>query len=639
MRAPAKDLLIGGAVTALAAAVRLHGLGARPFWIDEALEWYYASHIGLPAWLDLHLVELVPYLLHRVALLLGSSEAWFRIDACVFGILLVPLVYGTALRVYGRATATLAALLLAVSPLHVSLAQEARPYALFVFLAYLATWLFLRSMSTRRARTVAVFSWVLLLAFLTSSFTYLASAGIGLVFCLFIFFPSLLGGDPGGTLRRRLRPWAAALPAAAVLALVWGLEVRHYFTNLTAYDMPPTHTGETVFALMKGFLTYFSGAPVVAPLLTACALWGLVTGLRVQRRPTALFGAHFLLVPVYVTVLGWALGLGAQVKYVSYALPFFLLLVARGMTDLAGRMGRPAGPVLLAVAVLALLAASASGLRTLAGRTYNSPYVGDWRDLGARLKAQGARGGTWILEPASVKGCFEYYVRPVVGDRARAAYLISGNLMGMQKIFRIRKGPPVPERWIAMETPEPAKMREAFGWVAEEGGPVRILLPVLSPLFRTLDIPPWWQEASWKEENERRIGDLTDLISARHPVERIGQFLIVDVRASGPLDVYAAVSWIRAAHHARCAGKGAALDEDGIRDIHECLDAPARFCPDICACVALPPGMCPWTCRVPMMVLCFRDPDPLARARCLAGTEGCEALGACLEDPSRNLPR
>jgi len=79
-------------------------------------------------------------LLHAWIQLFGDDEPVVRSLSVLFGVLAVPLIYGVAWQLLRRRLAgLLAALLLAVSPLHIWYGQETRMYALLTFLCLLSS--------------------------------------------------------------------------------------------------------------------------------------------------------------------------------------------------------------------------------------------------------------------------------------------------------------------------------------------------------------------------------------------------------------------------------------------------------------------------------------------------------------------
>src|SRR5690349_2741200 len=69
---------------------------------------------------------------------LGDGEAIVRGFSALWGILTLPVIYAIGARVGGRALGLLAMLILALSPMHVQYAQDARMYAMLTFFASVA---------------------------------------------------------------------------------------------------------------------------------------------------------------------------------------------------------------------------------------------------------------------------------------------------------------------------------------------------------------------------------------------------------------------------------------------------------------------------------------------------------------------
>ena len=153
---------IVAAILLVAVAVRVHHLGKEPLWNDEGFTWWAIGQ----SWHDLW--TLVPQgdphppfyysLLKLWTALAGQSEAGLRGLSTLFAAATVPVVY-LAGRTLGGArdrawTGAAAALLFALSPLHLHYAQEARPYAGLTFAASLAfagaLWLVLHPGPARR---------------------------------------------------------------------------------------------------------------------------------------------------------------------------------------------------------------------------------------------------------------------------------------------------------------------------------------------------------------------------------------------------------------------------------------------------------------------------------------------------------
>jgi len=139
----------------LAASVRFWRLGGQAFWFDE----YVTTQVVARP-----LGELLSAVAHREGTpplyflatwgwirLFGDSDVAIRSFSAVVGTATVPVVYALASSVVGtRRSARVAALLIAVSPMAVWYSQEARAYALLLFLGALSL-LFVARAIERRA--------------------------------------------------------------------------------------------------------------------------------------------------------------------------------------------------------------------------------------------------------------------------------------------------------------------------------------------------------------------------------------------------------------------------------------------------------------------------------------------------------
>lgn len=138
--------LSGILVAGAALATMLHDLGSKGLWGDEIWEvwWSLQKPIGAmltQAWAPPDLP--LNFILVRLATNLGTDGAAIRLPEAILGIGTVVVVFLIARRVFGLAEAIAAALLLAVAPLQVWYAQDARPYAGISFYATLALYFFL----------------------------------------------------------------------------------------------------------------------------------------------------------------------------------------------------------------------------------------------------------------------------------------------------------------------------------------------------------------------------------------------------------------------------------------------------------------------------------------------------------------
>ncbi|MDQ4148794.1 MAG: glycosyltransferase, partial [Actinomycetota bacterium] len=143
------------ALTLLGAALRLYGLDSQSLWLDEGISLWHAQRENIPQMLasvskgDVH-PPLYFAILHLwLRLSTTDSVFWIRLLSVIASCLTIPLAYGLARRLYGEMAGFLSALLLAVSPLSVHFAQEARPYALLGLSSMAAGYCLVRGLTSQ----------------------------------------------------------------------------------------------------------------------------------------------------------------------------------------------------------------------------------------------------------------------------------------------------------------------------------------------------------------------------------------------------------------------------------------------------------------------------------------------------------
>lgn len=108
----------------LATGLDLYQLGTESLWLDEILSIQDAKELVLPG------VRPLYYILLRVWMVFGTSDAWLRGLGVLFGLGSIFLTYQLGRRVVGESTGLIAALLLTLSALFINNSQEVRMYTL-----------------------------------------------------------------------------------------------------------------------------------------------------------------------------------------------------------------------------------------------------------------------------------------------------------------------------------------------------------------------------------------------------------------------------------------------------------------------------------------------------------------------------
>jgi len=136
----AKATILPLAVFAAALAVRLIGLGSRPFWLDEVFTLRRVSLAPAALVHDAFISHHMPsfFLLLSALVPLGNPQFWLRLPSAVFGALAVVLVFLIARRIAGRTAGLAGAMILGLSPAALAYSQEARSYTMVMTLILLA---------------------------------------------------------------------------------------------------------------------------------------------------------------------------------------------------------------------------------------------------------------------------------------------------------------------------------------------------------------------------------------------------------------------------------------------------------------------------------------------------------------------
>jgi len=419
--------LLLGAVILLGTAVRLHALGARSLWGDEIAQAVWARE-SLP-WIYRLLrpsfeAALGTYLLHFTRLL-GESEFLLRLPGVLFGVLSLALIYRLGRRLFDAVTGVLAALLLAVSPFHLTHSQEVHPYTLVVLLTLLSVDLFVAAI--RQPMWGRWLSW-------------LTATALGLYahpFVIFVFAAEMVTGT-FLALREWARhshraPLARLLLGGVLVVLLWLPEIVPALPDLlgrsthwnraapAAISIGSKSLLSDLAGMVRDLVREFSGAPRLLPIQLAFLAMGVIAA-WLRRERTALLLCLLVLTLPLATAPFRSSSILFYPRYFIFMLPAFLMLMARGASALAQASGRWVSklsgvrgeslyrttlPVMLAFLILIGSAAPV--------QSYFRKGNHDWRNL-ARYLDQNVRSGdvviqTWIGQPYSLA----WYFQPPAG--------------------------------------------------------------------------------------------------------------------------------------------------------------------------------------------------------------------------------
>jgi mannosyltransferase len=355
------------ALLLLALALRVYRLPAQSLWYDEGVSWYLTrmSPPALTVWTANDIQPpLYYYLLWLWVRLAGTSEYALRFPSVFFGALTLPLLWVTARRLLGMRAAWLATLLLALSPLHVYYAQEARMYTLLTFLGLLSSYLLLRLLNNQSLNLQSPHLWSYVLTVVAALYTHYFAFFLLAAHVLYVLYKR------GQQIRssRPLKPHAAtstltlALISILLLYLPWlpflltryGVDTSYWPGALNLGEVARKlfiafSLGETVTEAVGVWLAVGYGLILLISLLillrrtrptqytTVRSLPGRRnTQYTVRTTPTdgLVFLLLYLLVPIALVLLSVYRTPKFNPRYAMLASPAFILLIAAGLSFL-----------------------------------------------------------------------------------------------------------------------------------------------------------------------------------------------------------------------------------------------------------------------------------------------------------------
>ena len=411
--------------------MRFVGLGEESIWLDEATS-IIIARMNLPsvvAWAAGDIHPPLYYLALHFWLRLGESEFAVRALSAVLGILTIGVAYALARELFDQRAGLLAALLLALSPLHVGYSQEARMYVMLTLWSLLASYLLLIALRRQRMRY-----WLgYVLASALALYTHYFALFVLLFQSLYGFYwlarnVSGYAQDYASQKERWLR-WLLAELATALLFLPW-VPILYHQATTGGGGWVEKSVGRPSWRALADTWASFSvgldgqlypallrrGAYVLFGVCVLSALSALCARRSGEAREGTLFCLMYVGVPL-ATV--WLLSQFKPMYTVRYLLPFlpaYYILVAAGverlgiLAALRGATGSRVGAcgtwvrggVTLVLALIMLCG------DWNAERVEHNP---DWRAASSFVVAQTQPGDVVLFSPRWNYKPFDYYAR------------------------------------------------------------------------------------------------------------------------------------------------------------------------------------------------------------------------------------
>lgn len=359
------------AITLLAAALRFYKLGEWSFWIDEIFtinraQIHYSTIEriiqNIPP--ERNWVPVSVILTAGVLNGLGVSEWSARLVSVVIGVVSIPVLYFPVKRLFGSATALMAALLLAVSTWHLYWSQNARFYTALMLFYTLALLALFYGLERDRLRYILLF---MVFSYLAMSERLFAIV-MGPVIVVYLLLLALLPFEkPAGFRPKNLA--LILLPGVAFGFIeLYSLVAQGESRFFGDFDWFFLYRTDDPFRMLA-FISFNIGIP----LMSLAAFGGLY--LLAQKNRAGLFVFVAAALPV-----GLLLALNpfifTQDRYVFMTLFSWIILGAVAVREIMSQMRYPGK--LLAVGLAVLLLADAGGANLLYYQVNNGNRR-DWK--------------------------------------------------------------------------------------------------------------------------------------------------------------------------------------------------------------------------------------------------------------------
>jgi uncharacterized membrane protein len=410
-----RPLLILAAILILGFLLRVHCLGCESLWLDEgfSIDWIMSGLLGIikSAAGDVHPPLYYITLLYWTSLF-GLSEFSVRSLSLVFSVASIILLYRLCDMILDRKTAVISSLLIAVSTFQIYFSQEARPYAMVMFLTILSMFLYLRLFEKGRWNSV---SYVLVTTLML--YTHIFSLFIVLAQNIHFFYQYV---QQRGNLKR----WIIYQATLFILFLPWFLVLLFQALNpqgsfgVASWIPVPTLVSiiQTLFEYSGYYYLYPYGLGTVTFLyLTAIsfavsiivlllAMIPAISLLRGRKPPSGrkAFLFIWLLTPIAVPfIISYIMLPIYWVRFTSVASPAYYILAAIGIRSLKRRHIRYL--LIAAIIILSLLNAY---------RFHSEINKEQWRETAGFIDGNYREGDLLIFYKSfAMGGPIDYYLR------------------------------------------------------------------------------------------------------------------------------------------------------------------------------------------------------------------------------------
>lgn len=402
------------ALSALAFTLQIWHLGGQSLWYDEGFSVWLASRplieILARTAADIHPPLYYVFLAGWIDLT-GSSEFSLRYLSVMAAVVTIPLMWVLGRRTLGERSGTIAALLVAISPLWLWYARDARMYTIVTALVVASTWVLLRWIDRPNRATLVVYVVLNVLAIYTHFFAWFiiaAQAGFGVLWML-----------SDAERRQRLLPLIGAWSVTFLAYLPW---LRFVLIRLGAdrsYWEGTLSISRVIETMLETWAVGHTVDPTLAEaasLIVLCLAAGGLGALLIRysrqkrARRTLLLLASWLVIPLVALLLVSFGRPKYHPRYMMISAPAYILALAAlpawlfdGNWQLRRIVGATLGLGLLSVLIAVNLFADYN--------LYTNPAFtkDDWRSVAQLLEREREPDEPVLLVSGHAYPVFTYY--------------------------------------------------------------------------------------------------------------------------------------------------------------------------------------------------------------------------------------
>lgn len=386
-------------IICLAAFLRLYELGRYSLWKDEIYSMLEAQRSIIQIFTTkTYFFGYAPlhHFFSHLALYFGKSEFILRLPAVIFGLATIFLIYKIGKLLFDAKVGLLASFLLSISVFHIDYTRQVRYYSYLIFFSTLTTFFLYKIIREKRWRWVILF-------FLTTLFNIATQATAFILFFTQVAFVLLW------LYKKRIKN----RPAFSIRAIAWNKKIKTNIFIIGAVLFFGTlfvKSFNELFAMLKfnppsmsfdkfliSFLESLNGSKYILLINLFFFVFGLKLSLR-DKKLEALLLSSILIIPVIILYFWRPAAFGFHIRYVSYIVIPYFLIIAYGAIYLLKRR------ILVALAILIFLALSYEPIYS-----YYLRRTGEWREVGEYLKQYAKPGDVIITETMENTWLIGYY--------------------------------------------------------------------------------------------------------------------------------------------------------------------------------------------------------------------------------------